>query len=336
MKIITLAFVALLAATSFASAQVSQKLVDTAYTRNVGVQNAENDLEDAQLKLERTTADPLATKKEVFEAQLDVRTNTANLIAAKLEVRQNLTKELLAWDEAIDELRVVIMKLEAAQQSLKSSQIKYQNGAINAVELARAEDSAQSAVTDKNKAENDVVVAASAVTRRLGKLPQDLKLEVTPKPELKTLTESLMQHKNVLQAKASFERALFDLRVKDNEFTPQSEITQAKNAVKLSEKRLEDAIQSQRVALQNAWDAFQNALNAIASRERLLEVSRNDLTGQQTRLAKGLVSKLSVLNTQITFESAKNSLQSSRNAVMRAVTDLAIAANVDVWSTGKQ
>jgi outer membrane protein, heavy metal efflux system len=335
MKIITLAFVAFLAITSFASAQVSQKLVDTAYARNVGVQNAENDLEDAQLKLERTTADPLATKREVFEVQLDVRTNTANLIAAKLEVRQNLTKELLAWDEAKDELRVVVMKLEAAQQALKSSQIKYQNGAINAVELARAEDSAQSAVTDKNKAENDVVVAASAVTRRLGKLPQDLKLEVTPRPELKTLTESLMQHKNVLQAKASFERAQFDLRVKDNEFTPQSEITQAKNAVKLSEKRLEDAIQSQRVALQNAWDAFQNALNAIASRERSLEVSRNDLTGQQTRLAKGLVSKLSVLNTQITFESAKNSLQSSRNAVMRAVTDLAIAANVDVWSAAK-
>jgi outer membrane protein, heavy metal efflux system len=335
MKIITLAFVALLAASSLASAQVSQKLVDTAYTRNVGVKDAENELEESQLKLERNTADPLATKRDVFEAQLDVRTNTANLIAAKLEVRQNLTRELLAWDEAKDELHVVGMKLESAQQSLKSSQIKYQNGAINAVELARAEDAAQSAVTDKNKAENDVVVAASAVTRRLGTLPQDLKLEVTPRPELKTLKDSLMEHKNVLQAKASLERAQFDLRVKDNEFTPQSEITQAKNSVKLNEKRLEDAIQSQRVALQNAWDAFQNALNAIASRERSLEVSRNDLAGQQTRLAKGLVSKLSVLNTQITFESAKNSLQASRNAVMRAVTDLAVAANVDVWSAVK-
>jgi outer membrane protein, heavy metal efflux system len=335
MKIITLAFVALLAASSLASAQVSQKLVDTAYARNVGVQNAENDLEDAQLKFERNTADPLATKRDVFEAQLDVRTNSANLIAAKLEVRQNLTKELLAWDEAKDELGVFKMKLESAQQSLKSSQIKYQNGAINAVELARAEDAAQNAVTDKNKAENDVVVAATAVTRRLGTLPQDLKLEVTPRPELKTLKDSLMEHKNVLQAKASLERAQFDLRVKDNEFTPQSEITQAKNAVKLNEKRLEDAIQSQRVALQNAWDAFQNALNAIASRERSLEVSRNDLAGQQTRLAKGLVSKLSLLNTQITFESAKNSLQASRNAVMRAVTDLAVAANVDVWSAAK-
>ncbi len=335
MKIITLALVALLVTTSFASAQVSQKLVDTAYTRNVGVQNAENDLEDSQLKLERNSADPLATKREVFEAQLDVRTNTANLIAAKLEVRQNLTKELLAWIEVKDELRVIVMKLEAAQQSLKSSQIKYQNGAINAVELARAEDAAQSTVTDKNKAENDVVVAASAVTRRLGTLPQDLKLEVTPKPELKSLKDSLMEHKNVVQAKASFERAQFDLRVKDNEFTPQSEITQAKNSVKLNEKRLEDTIQSQRVVLQNAWNAFQDALNAIASRERSLEVSRNDLTGQQTRLAKGLVSKLSLLNTQITFESAKNSLQSSRNAVMRAVTDLAIAANVDVWNVAK-
>jgi outer membrane protein, heavy metal efflux system len=242
---------------------------------------------------------------------------------------------LLAWDEAKDELRVLGMKLESAQQTLKSNQIKYQNGAINAVELARAEDAAQNAVTDKNKAENDVVVAANAVTRRLGTLPQDLKLEVTPRPELKTLSESLMQHKNVVQAKANFERAQFDLRVKDNEFTPQSEITQAKNAVKLSEKRLEDAIQSQRVALQNAWDNFQNALNAVPSRERSLEVSRNDLIGQQTRLAKGLVSKLSVLNTQITFESAKNSLQASRNAVMRAVTELAVAANVDVWNAVK-
>ena len=315
-----------------ALAQAPVKLLEVALERSVPYQLARSDLKSASDKLERLKADPLAVKPELLEAKLGLESANVNLLSSKLDVRKNLTKELFAWLEAKDSLDLAKLKTGLAQANLAAAQVRFKSGSINQLEVNRSEADAKSAVIDQDGAETDLDGAAGNLTTRLGSLPaMNLALEPTPKPARAMLEAGLGSHPRVVEAKGRVERARLDLEIKDNEFTAQVEVSTAKTALSNAQKTFEDSKALVKVALSNAWDAYSNAVKAVPVRERSRGVAKDDFEAQQARFKKGLISKLAVLQSQVSLEQAELALRQAQHRLALSVMELAVTANTDLW-----
>lgn len=309
------------------------KLMDTALERSVPYQIARSELSTTIDRLERVKNDPLATKPEMLDAQLNVDTARANLTQTGIDVRKNFAREFYAWQEAKDALDVAKLKFQFAQTSLTAAQVRFKSGAINQIELNRAEADARSADADQDGAEADLAAAASVLRTRLGDLPAvNATLEAAPKPNKANLEANLERHPRAIEARARLERAKLDLDIKDNDFTAPVDVQNAKTAVANAQKSLNDTQSNLRTALNAAWDAFNAADKAVPVRERNAKVAQDDLAAQQARLAKGLIPRLTVLQAQITLEGAQLALGQAKHRRDLSVMDLALAANMDLWA----
>ncbi len=327
-----IAIVLLSAIGTIGLAQISDKLFELALSRSASVQSAKSDLSEATAKLERTKADPLAIKPELLAAQISVDAAGANFIASRLDLRKNLTRDYFAWTENQDALDLAKLKQQLSQLNLTAAQVRFKAGAINAVELSRAESEARSSSIDLDGSQTDLDGAATNLKTRLGELPKiGETMPATPKPTRAALEASLENNPRFVNAQAQLERSKLDVLIKDNEFTPQAEIDSAKIALENAKRSLDDTRTSFRSNLGTAWDAYQTALAAIPARERNTNVSQDELKAQEARLAKGLASKLNVLQSRVALEQSQFVLSQSRRRAALAVLDLAGLANLDLW-----
>jgi outer membrane protein len=244
-----------------------------------------------------------------------------------------LSRELFAWLEAQDSLDLAKLKNTLAAAKLNAARVRFKSGAINQIEVNRSEAEARSADTDQDNASADLQATAATLRTRLGELPAtNLALEPTPKPQRAALEAGLENQPLVVKAKGGLDRAKLDLEIKDNEFTASVEVQAAKTALTNAQRSLEDARSTAKSALSAAWDAFTAAQKATPVRERSTTVAKEDLTAQQARFAKGLISKLAVLQAQIALESAQLALSQAQHRLALSVVELAAGANLDLWA----
>lgn len=322
-----------LALISFALAQTPAKLVAQALERSVPYSLAKSDFKTASEKLERVKSDPLAVKPELLEAQIGFDSARVNLTASNLEVRRNVSRDLFTWLEAKDLLDVAKIKNTLAQANLNAAKVRFKSGAINQIEVNRAEAEDRSADNDQENASADLEAAAANLRTRLGELPAvNVALEATPKPQRAALEAGLENQPRVVIAKGGLDRAKLDLEIKDNDFTASVDVQNAKTALTNAQRNLEDARSNAKSALSAAWDSYTSAQKAIPVRERSANVANEDLSAQKSRFAKGLVSKLAVLQAQIGLESAHLGLAQAQHRLALTVIDLAAASNVDLWT----
>jgi outer membrane protein TolC len=318
---------------SVALAQAPNKLFTLALERSVPYSLAKSDLKSATEKLERVKSDPLAIKPDLLEAQIAFDAARVGLTSSNLEVRRNLSRELFAWLEAQDTLDLAKLKNTLAAANLNAARVRFKTGAINQIEVNRSEAEARSAETDQDNASADLEAAAATLRTRLGELPAaNLTLEPTPKPNRATLEAGSENQPLLVKAKGGVDRAKLDLEIKDNEFTASVDVQAAKTALTNAQRNLEDARSTAKSSLSATWDAFTAAQKAIPVRERSATVAKEDLSAQQARFAKGLISTLAVLQAQITLESAQLALSQAQHRLTLSVVELAASANLDLWA----
>jgi outer membrane protein TolC len=320
---------------SFAQAtnnQANNKLLEVALERSVPYQLTRSDQREANEKLERIKSDPLAIKPELLEAQLTAELAKLNLTASLLEVRKALSKEFYAWLEAKDSLALAKLKSALSEANLAAARVRFKSGAINQLEVAKVEADAKSASIDQENADSDLESAANALTIRLGKLPAaNTTLEVNPKPQRANLEAALGSHPKVVEARGRLDKAKLDLDIKDNEFSASVDIANAKTVLNNAQKAFEDSKSLIKTALANAWDSYVNAGKSVPVRERSRAVAKDDRDAQQARFSKGLVSKLAVQQSQLSYGLAELALEQAQHRLALSVIELASSANLDLW-----
>jgi outer membrane protein TolC len=316
-----------------AQAQTPPKLFEIATNRSAAYKVALSDLTQATTKLERVRNDPLAVKPELLNAQLELESAKANLTATGLELRRNLTREYNTWKEATQSLEVAKLRLQLSQGNLQAAQVRFKAGAINSVDLARAEADTRGAQVEVTNAESDLATAAANLRVRIGELPTpNAPAETTPKPDRKALEASLENHRSIVQARGVLERARLDVQIKDNDFTAPVEVQNARTVLENAERNLEDLRSNLKTALATTWDAYQAALSAVPIRERNVQVARDELAAQTQRFQKGLIPKLTLMGSQVQLETAQLALEQARNRVSLSILELAVTANLDLWA----
>jgi outer membrane protein TolC len=317
---------------SNAFAQIPQNLMVIASERSRELQNAITELQNATDKLEVLEADSLSTKNEILMARLDVEGSTVNLAEARLKLRQDLTQDVFSLELARNSVRIAKIRVELALLTLKAAQARFASGSINNVELSRVQNETTNTELEMSKAEADVSTAITNLTKRIGAIPNEIKLEITPKPaNTKIFDDNVENATRVIQARLVLEKIRLDIRAKDNDLTPRIELEQLRRTAASAEKRLIDTRIEVKNGIRLAWDNYQGTFALVANQERTLELSKREYEGQQKRFERGLISKVQLLQAQISFETAKHQLESARQKVSLSVLGLALTVNVDLW-----
>jgi outer membrane protein TolC len=332
MKIHIRLIVSCLLISAFAIAQNSSNWMDTLIEQTSSYLGAKSSLEDAREKVSRLKTDTLATVLDLKSAESDLAIAGANLVSARLNSRKTLLQNYFALFEASNTLKVAQLTNTLSQGNLKVNQARFKGGAINAIDLAKSEGDARDAQQDLDDAETASENAQANFKQRYGALPDPkFSLEATPKPQRAQLESALVLHPQILTAVASLERAKIDLGLKDNEFTAPVEIDAAKSMVSNAQRNLSETQQSVKTAFKLAWDATTSSSNSNAARGKALVIAQNEYAGQKARFDKGQISRLVLLQSQITLEKNQAAVNLGQHKYVIAVVDLAMAANVDLW-----
>jgi outer membrane protein TolC len=332
MKIHIRLIVSFLLISAIAIAQNSSNWMDTLIEQTSSYLGAKSSLEDAREKVSRLKTDTLATVLDLKSAESDLAIAEANLVSARLNSRKTLLQNYFALFEASNTLKVAQLVNTLSQGNLRVNQARFKGGAINAIDLAKSEGEARDAQQDLDDAETASENAQANFKQRYGALPDPkVPLEATPKPQRTQLEAALTKHPQILTATASLERAKIDLGLKDNEFTAPLEIDAAKNMVSSAQRNFSEAQQTVKTAFKLAWDATTSSSNSNLARGKALAIAQNEYVGQKARFDKGQISRLVLLQSQITLEKNQAAVNLGQHRYVVAVVDLAIAANVDLW-----
>jgi outer membrane protein TolC len=308
------------------------QLLPAALERSLSYQEALENLAEVKTKLDQTNSDPLATGLDELTAKGNWELAKANALAARLAVRRDTLRDWGGYRQAVGALEVAQLRDSLAKGNLTAAQARFKAGAINRLELVKAEAEARDASQASLEAQSDLDTALGNLRLRIGELPKpDAVREAMPKTTLEVLLKAVELTPRVIEARNRWERAKVDVASKTPEANSASEMAQAQAALTTSERGLADVRASTSRAIQTAWEALGNQQSGLASRERALDTARAELKAQETRLQQGVSSRFMVLQARIQLKTAENNLEQAQYRVLQALVDAAIAANVNVW-----
>jgi outer membrane protein TolC len=293
--------------------------------------DAQATVKDQQRQLDRLQSDALATALERKAATSSLALGKVGLIKARLTARKALMQEYFSWLEAEDLLNLATLANAISRDTLKAAQSRFKAGAINAIDQAKAENNARSAMQDLQDARTAFNNVEDILKTHVGSLP-DARTQFEPvKPRRDVLETGLPQHPQWLAATIAFKKAETDFLLKNNEFSARVEIDIAENNVVAAQRTAEDAKTNVRVTFKLAWDTVNRLQNIVAARTEDLNVAQNEYTGQQFRFDKGLIPRLNLQQSQLTVQRARAAVSIAQHQYVLAVLDMALSANADLW-----
>lgn len=321
---------ALMLAPAARAAYPTSELLTPALGRSVSAELAQTELTQAQAALTRTQGDPLALRAELLAAQARLSQARAGVNAAGYALRLSLAQDLAALSGAEADLKVARARAEIADVNLSATELRVKAGAATRLDLDRAQTDARNARAALDRAEDGLATARENVRDRAGKLPSGT-LKTFPKPSLSALQAALAGHPQQLRANAQVEAARQEVAVKANDLSAPVEVQAAREALTTAQKTAQDTGRTLRSGLSDAWQAHQTALATLASRERTQGAAAANASVQASRFAKGLISRLALLQAREDALEAGAALDAARAGVETALARLAVAANADVW-----
>jgi outer membrane protein TolC len=313
-------------------AQVPEKWYLAALARSDSFAIAQNELQNARQKLARVKSDPLLTKPVLLELTTALELAEARLVASRLEVRRAVFTDVFAWQGAANVLELSNAKQDFAEANQKAAAARFKTGAATMVEVNRAEADWRAARSETTSAGAELVAALEVLQSRLGFKP-DAKIptDATPRPSKALLERNLDGALRVIEQKGNLARARLNLEIVDNEYSAAVDIAEARRAVSNTERNLAEARALTRSNLTNRWEGYQSALSVLITREQALGLAMDELKTQNERFARGLVSKLVVLQTRVGLLERQVLLHQSRQRVAFGVLELAQLVNLNLW-----
>lgn len=319
---------------SFAFAQVPDKWFSAALARSDGFAIAQNEAQNAKLRLQRLKTDPFITKPLLLEATTALELSEARVIAARLEVRRGLWQDAFSCTSTQDTLEVALAKLDLADTNAKAANARLKTGAITAAEFNRAEADLRASQSEVTSAQAEAAAASEVLKNRLGFVPDNkTPNQAIVRPSRQMLERNLEFGVRTIEAKGALARAKLDLEIKDNEYSALAEITEAKRVVANSERNLADIRNSSKAIFLTRWENYGSASSALTARDRAVALAKDELKTQNERLQRGLISKLVVLQARVNLAQQLAAFEQSRQRLALAVLELAVLVNLDIWQS---
>jgi outer membrane protein len=314
-----------------------EKGVQMALEANSDVQSAENALTLANRTLVARNADPTALITDLLQARQGAELAAAQLSSAKLDATSETVSEFLNLAEAKDSIEVLELQFKLLTRNLEITKARLQAKTATPVDVQKAQtdlSGVQQQLSDA-KASRPVIVARLA--RVLG-MARGTEVVIADAPAFKLRVLNIIElEKNLedrapqlVQAGQGLELAELNLKITDNDYTPEQQKREAATS-------LENAKRAVATAKRRAVNTFRDAARGVTAAAEGIGVAKQSLSvatrnseNDRERLKQGLISKVQLEATLLAQLQAKQSLAKAENGYLRALAALSLAAGVDV------
>lgn len=291
--------------------------------RHAAVLAARADLSAAEREAERVLADPFALRLPKLQAEGALAAAREALGGARLRAQTDVQDAFFGALGADGALRLAVQGHALAQRVLAATEVRFEAGAVLALDVERARNELRAAERSLREAETRRTLAHSTLAAQLGAASQRLQLHepsaTPPLPDLAAVLERLPDNAEVRRAERAVTEARVSLEGVDNAFSARAEVEAARAAfedaqVALTELRasLEAAVRAEVGALAALESALEAAEASYATERAALQIAR-------ARFAAGNVSELELAQTALDTATSAAAVRAARFDLARAV-----------------
>lgn len=326
-----------LAQTQSSTALTLEKAVQSALEANTDIKTAENALSLANRTLAARNADPTALITDLLQAKHSAELSAAQLTGAKLDVTNEVIGEFLNLNEAKDSIAVLESQLKLVSRNLEIARARLQARTATAVDVQRAETDVAGVQQQLSDAKAARPVTMARLARVLGLARgSDIVIADAPAFKLRVLNIAELEQNledrapQLVQASQAVEFAELNVKITDNDYTPEQQKREAAS-------NLENAKRALATAKRKALNTFRDAARSVAAAADSINVAKQNSTvaarnskNDEERLKQGLISRVQFEATLLAQRQAEQNQSRAENGYLRALAGLSLAAGVDV------
>ncbi len=286
---------------------------------------ARTSLNNAQIEYGKAKADPLATKVTLLKAQQAYDLSVATLKTADAQADAQIVQAYTQVVEAQDGVKLAQEALNLAQKSAQVAQTQYAKGGGTQIAAQTAQNQVQSAQQTLRVAQDGLNLAKANLSSLVGNFTAVAPIPAGSVPNTvstQTVEEVLSRNPTTLQAQQAAAALQLQLNLADPIAVSASQISALKTQWQQAQSGAQNAVRGYRIATQGLYNAYLQAVKNRSIRNTALDNAQRQYTADQGRYAKGLISQLALLQSQLAYGQAKLAAEQASNNVLTAYYNL--------------
>jgi outer membrane protein, heavy metal efflux system len=310
-------------------AQVTQlTLPDALATSNnrSSVVTAQLALNDAQVALTRTQADPLALRLEQTQATQKVALSQAQLGEAKYKAIQDITTGYTQLLEAEAALNLSTFARDLSSQNLQIMTIRRDKGSATELEVQEAQNSLEDAENQLASAEQGAALAKTNLEGLIGMSVQTLAPIsddlLAPMPGLPTVLQNINKLPALLQVTQGIELAQLGVDLLDPSYASKSQLDTAQLQLETAQTSSTEVKRGLELQARTLFNQAQSAAETFNIRQAALNNAQEREDVERQRLEAGLIADVQFKQTQLTTQQAELAALQAKHAYLNALLAL--------------
>lgn len=286
---------------------------------------ARSALNNAQIEYGKAKADPLATKVTLLKAQQAYDLALATLKTADAQADAQIAQAYTQVVEAQDGVKLAQDALNLAQKGAQVAQTQYAKGGGTQIAAQTAQNQVQSAQQTLRVAQDGLNLAKANLSSLVGPFTAVAAIPTSSVPtsvSAKVVDEVLGRNPTILQAQQGAAALQLQLNLADPIAVSASQINALKTQLQQTQSGAQNAARGYRIATQGLYNAYLQAVKNRGVRQAALENAQRQLNADQGRYAKGLISQLALLQSQLAYGQARLAAEQANDSVLTAYYNL--------------
>lgn len=316
---------ALLSMTAQAQAALSLAAALAQSSNQPSVIAARTALNNAQVEYGKAKADPLATKVTLLRAQQAYELALATLKNADAQADAQIVQAYTQVVEAQDAVKLAQDALNLAQKGAQVAQTQYAKGGGTQIAAQTAQNQVQSAQQTLRVAQDGLNLAKANLSSLVGNFSAVTAIPSNSVPNsvpAKTVDDVLSRNPTIIQAQQGVVALQLQLNLADPVAVSATQINALKTQLQQTQSGAQNASRGYRIATQGLYNSYLQAVKNRTVRNTALNNAQRQLTADQGRYAKGLISQLALLQSQIAYGQAKLAAEQANDGVLTAYYNL--------------
>jgi outer membrane protein TolC len=294
--------------------------------QRTNVINTRLELDDAELSLARTQADPLALRLELTQAQQRRDKAVADLTQIRFQEMREIANSYVQVLNADLQRELAQTAVNLAEQSLAISKIRFDKGSATNLDVQDAQNNLDDSMNNLRSAQEGLNLAKSSLASLIGLEVDSLEAipesAFIPLPLLEDVLTAIALSPNALQATQGQTLAQLGLDLLDPSYAPQAQIDSAELQLETATEFVREAYRGLELQARSVHNSAQTAENAIAIRLDALRTSEQRLAIERQRLESGLIAEITYNQTALQTQQATVGLRQSQHSYLVALFDL--------------
>ncbi len=278
-------------------------------------------LDTAQSDLAKAKADPLGTKVTLLKAQQAYDLALATLKTSQAQAESQIASAFTQVVEAQDGVKVASAGLKLAQTGAQVAQTQYAKGGGTQISAQVAQNAAQAAQQSLRVAQDGLSLASDNLRSLVGTYSSVSPVAAAQQNTRVTagvVDDVLSRNPTLLQARQAVVALQLQVNLLDPLSASASQINTAKTQLQQAQSGADSAARGLKIQAQGLYNSYLQASKNLDVKRAALQNAQRQLTADQGRYAKGLISQLALMQSSLSAQQAQLASEQAEDAVLNA------------------